>query len=74
MNLRRLLLTLTLVVLPAASASPAGAAEARVLSVRPVAPAEQVLDQQRRGAESRAVALTADEVRVQRARMERQRV
>lgn len=74
MNLRRLLLAFSLLALPAASASPAGAAEARVLSVRPVAPAEQILEQQRRGREPRAVPLTADEVRVQRARMERQRI
>lgn len=51
----------------------ARAAEARSLTVRPVAPAEQVLDQQRRGIVPRAAAMTPAERAVLQQRLDRQR-
>ena len=73
-NLRRQVVLLALLVsLPAAPAPSARAAEALSLVVRPVAPPEAILAQQRRGEAVRAEALLPAERAVLQARLERQR-
>src|SRR5262252_6330393 len=67
-----------LLILPAAPVLPARAADARPASkstvdVRPVAPAEEVLREQRKGLPQRAVALTAAEKATLDARLKMQR-
>ncbi|MCE9628238.1 MAG: hypothetical protein K8R56_10035 [Candidatus Eisenbacteria bacterium] len=75
MNSRRLLAALlTVVALSAAPAPKARAADARSLTVKPVAPAEMILRQQRKGLTPHAVALSAIEREVLGKRLERQRL
>jgi M6 family metalloprotease-like protein len=73
-NRRQAFVLLALLVsIPAAPAPPARAADTLSLDVRPVAPPEEILSQERRGVPVRADALTPAETAILKARLARQR-